>query len=165
MHRRWWGVRHWAAAALVLSSAAAVTLGLSCLVRPDFWRPSPDKRPLATAAAMIPDGATVEADNTIAPRLTARTHVVIADGTPRGADWVLLRLDDRTFPFASVDEQRRRAGLLLAHGYTEFWSQDGTVLLHRTERVPVPGERVPGPDSTPVREAVPSDVGGNLLLR
>ncbi|MFI0925108.1 DUF2079 domain-containing protein [Streptomyces sp. NPDC021012] len=158
-------VRRWAITALALSSAAALVLGLNLLVRPDFWLPSPDKRPLATAAELVPDGATVEADNTVAPRLTARTDVVIADGTPRGADWVLLRTDDRTFPFASVEEQRQRVELLLAHGYTEAWRADGTVLLHRTDPVPIPGAHRPGPDSTPVREAVPEDVGVNLLLR
>ncbi|MFI8768309.1 DUF2079 domain-containing protein [Streptomyces sp. NPDC053792] len=165
LHERRRSARRWAVAALALSSAAAVVLGLGTLVRPEFWRPSPDKRPLATAAALIPDGATVEADNTVAPRLTARTDVVIADGTPRGADWVLLRVDDRTFPFASVEEQRRRVELLLAHGYTTVREEDGTVLLHRTTIVPVPGMRRPGPDSTPVREAVPEDVGANLLRR
>lgn len=157
--------RRWAITAIALSSAAAVILGLGLLVRPDFWRPSPDKRPLATAAALIPDGATVEADNTIAPRLTTRMHVVIADGTPRGADWVLLRVKDRTFPFASTEEQRQRVELLLAHGYTEVWSHDGTVLLHRTTALPIPGMHRPGPDSTPIREAVPADVGTNLFLR
>lgn len=166
LHRnRRTAARRWALTALVLSSAAAVVLGLGLLVRPDLWTPSPDKRPLATAAELIPDGATVEADNTIAPRLTARTHVVIADATPRGADWVLLRVENRTFPFASTDDQAARAALLLAHGYTEVRRQDGTVLLHRTTRTPIPGMRVPGPDSTPVREAVPEDVGANLLLR
>ncbi|MFJ8658837.1 DUF2079 domain-containing protein [Streptomyces sp. NPDC093795] len=158
--------RRWAVAAVALASAAAVALGLNLLFRPDFWRPSPDKSPLATAAALIPDGATVEADNAIAPRLTARTHVVIADATPRGADWVLLRTRDRTFPFASTEDQRERVQLLLAHGYTRVWDHDGTVLLHRTDRTAtVPGTRLPGPDSTPVREAVPTDVGANLLLR
>ncbi|MER5203779.1 DUF2079 domain-containing protein [Streptomyces sp. NPDC002825] len=165
LHERRRGIRLWAVAALALSSVAAVVLGLNLLVRPDSWRPSPDKRPLATAAALIPDGATVEADNTIAPRLTARTEVVIADRTPRGADWVLLRVNDRTFPFASPEEQRQRIDLLLAHGYTTAWQQDGTVLLHRTDDVPIPGMHRPGPDSTPVREAVPEDVGANLLLR
>ncbi|MFJ7955226.1 DUF2079 domain-containing protein [Streptomyces sp. NPDC096319] len=165
LHARGLGIRRPAAAALALSSTAAVVLGLNLLVRPDSWHPSPDKRPLAAAAALIPDGATVEADNAIAPRLTARTDVVIADRTPRGADWVLLRVNDRTFPFASTDEQRRRIALLLAHGYTKAWERDGTVLLHRTTPTPVPGEHRPGPDSTPVREAVPDDVGANLLLR
>ncbi|MCX4980968.1 DUF2079 domain-containing protein [Streptomyces sp. NBC_00572] len=166
LHRKW-GIlsRRWAIAGIALSSAAAVGLGLGLLVRPDFWQPSPDKRPLATAAELIPDGATVEVDNTIAPRLTARTHVVIADGTPRGADWFLLRVKDRTFPFVSTEDQRRQVELLLAHGYTRVWQEDGTVLLHRTTRTPIPGMRIPGPDSTPIREAVPGDVGTSLLLR
>ncbi|CAM5532867.1 hypothetical protein [Streptomyces narbonensis] len=122
-------------------------------------------RRYGAAAELIPDGATVEADNTIAPRLTARTHVVIVDTVPRGAAWVLLRVDDRTFPFATTEDQAARVALLLAHGYTEVRRQDGTVLLHRTTRIPIPDMRVLGPDSTPVREAVPEDVGANLLLR
>lgn len=165
LHKNRAVTRRWALTALALSSAAAVALGLGLLVRPDQWTPSPDKRPLAAAAELIPDGATVEADNAIAPRLTARTHVVIADGTPRGADWVLLRVENRTFPFASTGDQSARVELLLAHGYTEVRRQDGTVLLHRTSRTPIPGAHVPGPDSTPIREAVPEDVGANLLLR
>ncbi|MFE1500605.1 hypothetical protein ACFW89_36785, partial [Streptomyces albidoflavus] len=108
----------------------------------------------------------VEADNTIAPRLTARTQVVIADATPRGADWVLLRTQNRTFPFASTEDQQERVRLLLAHGYTRVWDHAGTVLLHRTDPdTPIPGMRLPGSTSTPVRESVPTDVGGNLLLR
>ncbi|MFD3568548.1 DUF2079 domain-containing protein [Streptomyces sp. NPDC058667] len=158
--------RRWAVGAGALASAAAVALGLNLLFRPDFWRPSPDKSPLATAAELIPDGVTVEADNTIAPRLTARTQVVIADATPRGADWVLLRTQNRTFPFASTEDQQERVRLLLTHGYTRVWGQAGTVLLHRTDPdTPIPGMRLPGPTSTPVRESVPTDVGGNLLLR
>lgn len=152
-------------AALSLSSAAAVLLGLGILVHPGSWQPRADKRALAHAAGLVPSGATVEADNTVAPRLTRRTDVVIVDATPRGADWVLLRVNDRTFPFAAVSEQRRRVGFLLGHGYTEVWSRDGAVLLKRVDVVPVPGMGVPGRNSAPIREKVPSDVGRNLFQR
>ncbi|MFF7179796.1 DUF2079 domain-containing protein [Streptomyces sp. NPDC008121] len=158
-------VRWSAGAAVVLSSAAAVALGLGLLVNPGSWQPRPDKRALAVAAERIPDGATVEADNTVVPRLSARTDVVLVDATPRGADWVLLRVDERTFPFATIDEQRRRVALLLDHGYRPVLRQDGVVLLRRVETVPVPGTRLPGPDSRPVREKVPSDVGSGLFQR
>ncbi|WP_079027395.1 DUF2079 domain-containing protein [Streptomyces rimosus] len=155
----------WAVAAVTLSSAAAVFLGLGLLVHPDSWRPSADKRALAEAAERIPDGATVEADNVIAPRLTSRADVVIVDGTPRGADWVLMREKKRAFPFAAVAEQRDRISLLLTHGYQDVWRRDGVVLLHRVSPVPVPGMSRPGPGSTPVREQVPADVGRNLFQR
>ncbi|MFF4607350.1 DUF2079 domain-containing protein [Streptomyces sp. NPDC001339] len=153
----------WAMAAVTLSSAAAVFLGLGPLVNPGSWQPTADRRALAQAAEFIPDGATVEADNNIAPRLTARTDVVIADATPRGADWVLMREEQRAFPFAAVSEQRQRISLLLSHGYEEVWRRDGVVLLHRVRPIPVPGTSRPGPGSTPVRERVPADVGRNLL--
>lgn len=155
----------WAVVAVTLSSAAAVFLGLGILAYPDSWRPSADKRALAEAAERIPDGATVEADNVIAPRLTSRADVVIVDGIPRGADWVLMREKERAFPFAAVAEQRDRISLLLAHGYQDVWRRDGAVLLHRVRPVPVPGMSRPGPGSSPVREQVPSDVGRNLFQR
>lgn len=170
LHRRerpvWraWGARL-SVVAITLSTAAALVAGLGLPFNPGSWQPRPDKRALAAAAELVPDGATVEADNTVAPRLTARTHVVLVDATPRGADWVLLRVNDRTFPFASLTEQRQRIALLLDHGYEQVRSEDGAVLLHRVRDVPIPGMRVPGPDSTPVREQVPSDVGRNPFLR
>ncbi|MEU7158518.1 DUF2079 domain-containing protein [Streptomyces chrestomyceticus] len=155
----------WAIAGVTLSSAAALFLGLGILVYPDSWQPPLDKQALAQAAERIPDGGTVEADNVIAPRLTARTDVVIVDATPRGADWVLMREKKRAFPFAAVAEQRDRISLLLAHGYQDVWHRDGVVLLHRVRSVPVPGMSRPGPGSTPVREQVPTDVGRNLFQR
>ncbi|MFJ3584309.1 DUF2079 domain-containing protein [Streptomyces sp. NPDC090127] len=151
--------------AVTLSTAAALVAGLGLPLNPGSWQPRPDKRALARAADLIPDGATVEADNTVAPHLTARTHVVLVDATPRGADWVLLRVNDRTFPFASLAEQRQRIALLLDHGYEQVRNEDGAVLLHRVRDVPIPGLRVPGPDSTPVRERVPADVGRNPFVR
>ncbi|MDV9187302.1 DUF2079 domain-containing protein [Streptomyces sp. SR27] len=157
--------RRWAVTGTALASTAAVALGLVLFVQPGAWRAPDDRRALADAAELIPDGATVEADNAVAPRLTARTRVVIADATPRGADWVLLRVEGRTFPFTSLEEQQLRVAMLLDHGYTRVWQRDGSVLLQRTRRVPIPGMRVPGPDSTPVREAVPRDVGASLFRR
>ncbi|QES06180.1 DUF2079 domain-containing protein [Streptomyces venezuelae] len=169
MHRPSYGRRApalwWGSAGIALATAASFGLGLVLFFQPGAWRPPTDRAALAAAAELVPDGATVEADNVVAPRLTARTRVVLADATPRGADWVVLRVSGRTFPFASLDEQRRRVELLLAHGYTKVRERDGVVLLQRTRRVPIPGMRLPGPDSTPIREAVPTDVGTSLFLR
>ncbi|WP_254792779.1 DUF2079 domain-containing protein [Streptomyces sp. CC77] len=165
-----WPAGHPAAAALpgaavALSTAATLFLGAGVLLNPQSWRPDPEARALVQAAELIPDGATVEADNNIAPRLTSRTDVVIADATPRGADWVLMREGRRSFPFLSAADQRRRIALLRDHGYTETWSRDGVVLLHRTRAETVPGTRRPGPGSVPVRERVPADVGRDLFRR
>ncbi|WP_371479507.1 DUF2079 domain-containing protein [Kitasatospora sp. NBC_00315] len=150
-------------AAAGVTLAAALPLGLASLAVPAHWQPRVSEAALVRAAALIPDGASVEADNQIAPRLTARTDVVLVDGTPRGREYVLTRADKRSFPFATDREQAERIQLLLANGYRQIWAEDGVVLLHRESTRPVPGEHVPGPDSTPTQDTVPSDVGHNLF--
>lgn len=105
----------------------------------------------------------MEADNQIAPRLTARDHVVLVDQTPRGCEYVLIRSIGRSFPFASDQQQRDRIRLLLAHGYQQVWGSNGVVLLHRWQNEPVPGEHVPVPGGKPVQDVVPADVGHNLF--
>ncbi|MFJ9841848.1 DUF2079 domain-containing protein [Kitasatospora sp. NPDC101155] len=142
---------------------AAVPIGLLQLAVPSSWEPKASEAALVRAAALIPDGASVEADNQIAPRLTARADVVLVDGTPRGREYVLTRSDKRSFPFKTDKEQADRIQLLLAHGYRQLWAEDGVVLLHREGSEPVPGEHVPGPGSKPVQDEVPSDVGHNLF--
>ncbi|WP_416875245.1 DUF2079 domain-containing protein [Kitasatospora sp. SC0581] len=146
-----------------IALVAAVPIGLVPLVLPSSWAPKPSEAALVRAAALIPDGASVEADNQIAPRLTARTDVVLVDGTPRGREYVLTRGDKRSFPFKTDKEQAERIQLLLAHGYRQLWAEDGVVLLHREGDEPVPGEHVPGPGSKPVQDEVPTDVGHNLF--
>ncbi|MFI5531606.1 DUF2079 domain-containing protein [Kitasatospora sp. NPDC051853] len=151
------------AAAAGLSLALALPFGVAKLALPAAWQAKPSEAALLRGAALIPDGASVEADNQVAPRLTARTDVVLVDGTPRGREYVLMRSDKRAFPFAADTEQAARIRLLEANGYQRIWSEGGAVLLHRTGASPVPGESVPGPDSRPVQDVVPSDVGHNLF--
>lgn len=146
-----------------IALVAAVPIGLAQLAVPSSWTPKASEAALVRAAALIPDGASVEADNQIAPRLTARADVVLVDGTPRGREYVLTRAGKRSFPFKTDQEQAARIQLLLAHGYKQLWAEDGVVLLHREGTEPVPGEHVPGPGSTPVQDEVPSDVGHNLF--
>ncbi|GAA1144591.1 putative membrane protein [Kitasatospora gansuensis] len=150
-------------AAAGVTLVAAVPFGLAGLAIPSHWAPNSSLAALLRGAALIPDGASVEADNQVAVRLTARADVVLVDGTPRGREYVLIRSDKRSFPFATDTEQAERISLLLAHGYTRIWSEGGAVLLKRTSDQPVPGEAVPGPGSVPVQDVVPSDVGRNLF--
>ena len=156
--------RRLAGSAAAVLLAASTALALVQLAVPGAWRPSAGSAGLVHAASLIPDVASVEADNAIAPRLTARTDVVLVDGTPRGRDWVLIHTGERTFPFLDARRQADRVVLLLAHGYRTVWTDGDTVLLHRTTDEPVPGESVPGPGSTPVQEVVPPDVGHDLFL-
>ncbi|MFE6867375.1 DUF2079 domain-containing protein [Kitasatospora sp. NPDC057692] len=145
------------------SLVCSLLLGGISVLTPAFWRPSASNAALVRGAARIPDGALVEADNQVVPRLVGRTDVVLVDATPRGRDYVLIRSDTRTFPFQTADEQADRIELLLAHGYRQVWAEDGVVLLHREGDEPVPGAAVPDGNSTPVKEIVPSDVGHNLF--
>ncbi|GAA2146944.1 DUF2079 domain-containing protein [Kitasatospora kazusensis] len=145
------------------SLLAAVPLGLGSLLVPGDWQPKSSAAAMVRAAALIPDGASVEADNQIVPRLTSRTDAVLVDGTPRGRDYVLIRPEVRTFPFLSAQQQADRVQLLLAHGYQQIWAEDGAVLLHRVGTQPIPGAHIPGPDSKPVQDIVPKDVGRNLF--
>ncbi|MET9401081.1 DUF2079 domain-containing protein [Kitasatospora sp. NPDC002965] len=150
-------------AVVAVSLASSVMLGGISLLTPAGWRPSASNAALVRGAGQIPDGARVEADNQVVPRLVGRTDTVLVDGVPRGREYVLIRSDTRTFPFQSDVEQAERIALLLAHGYRQVWAEQGVVLLHRESDEPVPGARVPDGDSTPVKELVPSDVGHNLF--
>ncbi|MDJ0369516.1 DUF2079 domain-containing protein [Streptomyces sp. H10-C2] len=155
LHRRRveWPVARWTLGAAACSLLLSVPFGLGALVLPAAWTPNPSEQALADAVHLVPTGATAEADNNAVPRLTNRTKVVIADSTPRDAEYVLIQTVSKTFPFATVDEQRDRVRLLLGNGYTAVWSKDGVILLHRAEpALPVPGAHVPGKDSVPVKE-------------
>ncbi|MER6401697.1 DUF2079 domain-containing protein [Kitasatospora sp. NPDC001603] len=149
--------------AVAIALVSSLMLGGIGLLTPASWRPSTSNAALLRGAGQIPDGAVVEADNQVVPRLVGRTDVVLVDGVPRGRDYVLIRSDTRTFPFQTAAEQAERIDLLLAHGYRQVWAEHGVVLLHRESDEPVPGTRVPDSDSTPVKEIVPSDVGHNLF--
>jgi len=119
-------------------------------------QPGPSERGMLAAARLIPPGASVEANNDIAPRLTADHYVVIADETPHCLDYVLLRARRQLdFGFLSDTAQLQRARLLEQHGYALVSDQDGAALLRRTAAADVPGCMMPGPGSTPVREVVP----------
>jgi uncharacterized membrane protein len=143
--------------------ALALPFGLIGLAMPSHWHPNTSLAALLRGAAQVPDGASVEADNQVAVRLSARTDVVLVDATPRGREYVLIRSDKRSFPFATDTQQADRIRMLLEHGYTRIWSDGGTVLLKRTSDQPIPGEAVPGLGSTPAQDVVPSDVGRNLF--
>ncbi|WP_327068210.1 DUF2079 domain-containing protein [Kitasatospora sp. NBC_01250] len=150
-------------ATAAITVALAVPLGLYYLAQPGYWKAKPTEAAMLRASKLIPDGATVEADNQVVPRLTSRTHVVLVDQTPRGMDYVLIRPDERAFPFATSQEQADRVKLLLANGYQQIWAQDGVVLLHRVGDAPIPGEAMPGKGSKPIQDVVPPDVGHNLF--
>ncbi|MFH8591668.1 DUF2079 domain-containing protein [Streptomyces rimosus] len=150
--------------AVGLNAVVACCLGLAALVNPQHWVPSARGQALAEAAERVPDGATVEADNNVAVRLTARTRTMILDASPRGADYVVLQTAETTFPFTSPAQLKQRQELLLANGYRRIWAKGYVALLCRVDRTAVvPGTRVPGPDSTPVKDVPDPALGRNLF--
>jgi uncharacterized membrane protein len=89
----------------------------------------------AAAVALIPDGATVETDNELGPHLTSRARVLLLDGQPRGAEWVIADTRQWSFPFDSLLAQRFHVALLLAgQEYDTVYAHNDYLVLHR--RVP-----------------------------
>ncbi|MFH8407147.1 DUF2079 domain-containing protein [Streptomyces sp. NPDC018019] len=150
--------------AVALNAVVACFFGLGALVSPDHWTPSARARNLVEAAGLVPDGVTVEADNNVAVRLTARARTMILDAYPRGADYVVMQTAETTFPFTAPAQLKQRRELLLAHGYRRIWAEGDTVLLRRVDGTAVvPGTRLPGPDSTPVKDVPDPSLGRNLF--
>ncbi|MBT2213625.1 MULTISPECIES: DUF2079 domain-containing protein [Actinomadura] len=122
-----------------LPAAAMLTAAVVCvpffafvhLADPALWRRNDRARAAASAAARIPDGALVESANAIGPALSPRARVLLWDGQPRRAPWVIADVERLEFPFRTLAEQRRRVESLLAGGYREVYRADGYIVLHR----------------------------------
>ncbi|HKE49872.1 MAG TPA: DUF2079 domain-containing protein [Actinomycetes bacterium] len=131
--RGWPGLpRGWAVAtlaAIVLVSMFRFPLGDQFTGQ--AWRLGEREWAAAAAVALIPDGVTVEADNRLGPHLTTRTTVLLLDQTPRGADWVIVDTEKRSFPFDSVAEQLDRLAMARAEGFDVVFDRSGFVVLHR----------------------------------
>lgn len=125
-------VRPHAAGALLVAAALTVPFfAFGDLVDPSYLRRDGRARAAAEAVARVPDGVVVETANRLGPALTSRTRVLLWDQRPRGAPWVVADVERHTFPFFSLDEQRRRVQELVASGYREVFRSGGYVVLHR----------------------------------
>ncbi|MFI0451591.1 DUF2079 domain-containing protein [Actinomadura sp. 6N118] len=96
-----------------------------------FYQRNERARAAAAAAALVPDGALVEAVNPLGPALSTRTRVLLWDWEPRDAPWVIADTRRRQFPFGSRDEQVRRVEVLVAGGYRRLFQREGFIVLHR----------------------------------
>lgn len=121
----------WAALVLAGVVVALPWTPLGNLMHPALYRLNPRLRAADTAVAVIPDGALVEAADDIGPRLSSRTQVLLLDGAPRWAPWVVADPPDLEFPFCSAKQQARYVTFLEGHGYAQVFSRDGIVVLHR----------------------------------
>jgi len=80
--------------------------------------------------AVVPNGATVEASNELAPHLVDRTKVMLLDATPHDAPWVVFDTGYIEFPMTE-QAQQTRSSWLLSHGYQQVFSRDSIVVYHR----------------------------------
>jgi uncharacterized membrane protein len=121
----------WAAAICVAALVYVPSSPFGDLLHPKFYMVSARMRAAAAAVAHVPSGEEVEAVNNIGPRLSARDTVLLLDGTPRWAPWVVADTVGLDFPFCSPRQQGQLVTFLLAHGYTQVFADDGYVVLHR----------------------------------
>jgi uncharacterized membrane protein len=121
----------WAAAICAAALVYFPASPFGDLLHPKFYGVNPRMRAAAAAIARVPSGVEVEAANNLGPRLSARDTVLLLDGTPRWAPWVVADTIGLDFPFCTPSEQADLVHYLLAHGYTRVFTDDGYVVLHR----------------------------------
>ena len=102
-------------------------------------------RAAAAAIAHVPAGVEVEASNNIGPRLSGRDTVLLLDGTPRWAPWVVGDTLGLDFPFCTPSQQAEELAYLRAHGYAQVFAD------RRLRGAAPPGRRAhragPGPSA------------------
>ena len=65
------------------------------------------------------------------PAAVGRDTVLLLDGTPRWAPWVVGDTLGLDFPFCTPSQQAQEVAYLRAHGYSQVFADDGYVVLHR----------------------------------
>jgi hypothetical protein len=101
------------------------------LLTPGFYGTSAQMRAAAAAVAHVPSGVEVEASNNVGPALSGRDTVLLLDGTPRWAPWVVGDTTGLDFPFCTPTQQAEELAYLRAHGYMQVFAARGYVVLHR----------------------------------
>jgi uncharacterized membrane protein len=104
---------------------------LGSVLHPGFYGTNARMRAAAAAIAHVPAGVEVEASNNLGPRLSGRDTVLLLDGTPRWAPWVVGDTLGLDFPFCSPSQQAAELTYLRARGYSLVFADDGYVVLHR----------------------------------
>jgi uncharacterized membrane protein len=123
----------WAAAIFAAAVVALPQNPLGQLLHPTFYTVNARVRAAVVAASMVPDGALVEATDYVGPHLSGRAQVLLLDGTPRWAPWVVVDTRGLDFPFCAPAQQGALVSYLKAHGYTKVFSRDGFVVLRRPQ--------------------------------
>jgi hypothetical protein len=121
----------WAAAVCAATLVYFPSSPFGPLLKPGFYGTNARMRAAAAAVAHVPAGVEVEASNNIGPRLSGRDTVLLLDGTPRWAPWVVGDTIGLDFPFCAPTQQAEELAYLRAHGYAQVFAADGYVVLHR----------------------------------
>jgi uncharacterized membrane protein len=121
----------WAAAICAAALVYVPSSPFGPLLHPGFYGVNARMRAAAAAIAHVPAGVEVEASNNIGPRLSGRDTVLLLDGTPRWAPWVVGDTIGLDFPFCTPSQQAQEVAYLRAHGYSQVFADDGYVVLHR----------------------------------
>jgi uncharacterized membrane protein len=121
----------WAAAICAAALVYFPSSPFGPLLHPGFYGVNARTRAAAAAVAHVPAGVEVEASNNLGPRLSGRDTVLLLDGTPRWAPWVVGDTIGLDFPFCSPAQQAQEVADLRAHGYSLVFADDGYVVLHR----------------------------------
>ena len=121
----------WAAAICAAALVYVPSSPFGPLLKPGFYGVNARTRAAAAAIAHVPAGVEVEASNNIGPRLSGRDTVLLLDGTPRWAPWVVGDTLGLDFPFCTPSQQAQELAYLRAHGYAQVFAGDGYVVLHR----------------------------------
>ena len=101
------------------------------LLHPTYYTVNARMQAADQATARVPSGVEVEAADNLGPRLSGRDTVLLLDGTPRWAPWVVADTKGLDFPFCTPAQQAQEVSFLRAHGYRLVFSDDGYVVLHR----------------------------------
>jgi uncharacterized membrane protein len=126
----------WAAAVCIGALAYVPSSPFGQLLHPKFYMVNARIRAAEQAIAHVPAGTLVEAVDNIGPRLSGRDTVLLLDGTPRWAPWVVADTIGLDFPFCTAKQnpaltQVHEVNFLETHGYKVVFSADGYVVLHR----------------------------------
>ena len=121
----------WAAAVCAAALVYFPSSPFGNLLHPKYYMVNTRMRAAAAAIARVPSGIEVEAANNLGPRLSARDTVLLLDGTPRWAPYVVADTIGLDFPFCTPVQQAQLVTYLRHNGYTEVFSDDGYVVLHR----------------------------------
>ncbi|MDQ0941524.1 DUF2079 domain-containing protein [Streptomyces sp. V1I1] len=132
-----------------LAGSAAITVlllpqfPLWQLVQPATWRTDPRIPVAHRLMDQIPDGATVQASNQLAPQLTSRTSVSMFGwlASRPSPQWIMVDTRvpaDRRWPLTVAQEKFKLDGAR-RKGYRTVADQDGFVLLKSPDGLGVPG--------------------------